>query len=114
MFRIVAQDKYNITGEYEVKEAKFYDIIKDGTLHANTFSSVLPAIIPNGMKGQVMGNVPSFFIRIADLLKVVNEKDENSYVKNYNAFDIFMVSVPLRGLYFFIYGYSIDIRKVRT
>ena len=61
-----------------------------------------------------MGNVPSFFIRIADLLKVVNEKDENSYVKNYNAFDIFMVSVPLRGLYFFIYGYSIDIRKVRT
>ena len=74
MFRIVAQEKYNITGEYEVKEAKFYDIIKDGTLHANTFSSVLPAIIPNGMKGQVMGSIPFLAIRVADLLKVVKDR----------------------------------------
>lgn len=77
MFRIVAQDKYNITGEYEVKAAEFYDIIKDGTLSSISPKGSSTAHIPQsqlGMQLQQKDNIPFLAIRVADLLKVVKDR----------------------------------------
>lgn len=58
-FRIVAKEGDNTAGEFEVKDAKFYDIIKDGTVSANMFKNILPASVPNGRQGRDTQNVPS-------------------------------------------------------
>lgn len=87
-FRIVAKEGDNQAGAYEVKTAKFYDIIKDGKVTANT-QSALPAIIPDGMKGQVRGTLPST-ISVAKLLAGVKGRDGKLLVNkngglNYNS-----------------------------
>ena len=57
-FRIVAKEGNNTAGEYEVKEAKFYDIIKEGA--TTTINNMVPAVIPQtGTKRQVSGTAPS-------------------------------------------------------
>ena len=71
-FRIIAKEDKQ-AGDYEVKVAKFYDIIKDGKVTANA-QSALPAIIPDGMKGQVRGTLPST-ISVAKLLIGVKGRD---------------------------------------
>ena len=87
-FRIVAKEGDKQAGDYEVKIAKFYDIIKDGKVTANA-QSALPAIIPDGMKGQVRGTFPSM-INVAKLLAGVKGSDGNLLVNkngglNYNS-----------------------------
>ena len=87
-FRIVAKEGDKQAGDYEVKIAKFYDIIKDGKVTANA-QSALPAIIPDGMKGQVRGTLPST-ISVAKLLAGVKGRDGKLLVDkngglNYNS-----------------------------
>lgn len=87
-FRIVAKEGDKQAGDYEVKIAKFYDIIKDGKVTANA-QSALPAIIPDGMKGQVRGTLPST-ISVAKLLTGVKGSDGKLLVNkngglNYNS-----------------------------
>lgn len=87
-FRIVAKEGDKQAGDYEVKIAKFYDIIKDGKVTANA-QSALPAIIPDGMKGQVRGTLPST-ISVAKLLAGVKGRDGKLLVNksgglNYNS-----------------------------
>lgn len=87
-FRIVAKEGDKKAGDYEVKIAKFYDIIKDGKVTANA-QSALPAIIPDGMKGQVRGTLPST-ISVAKLLAGVKGRDGKLLVNkngglNYNS-----------------------------
>lgn len=87
-FRIVAKEGDKQAGDYEVKIAKFYDIIKDGKVTANA-QSALPAIIPDGMKGQVRGTLPST-ISVAKLLAGVKGMDGKLLVNkngglNYNS-----------------------------
>ena len=49
-----------MAGEYEVKEAKFYDIIKDGTVTVDMFKNISPAHIPQtGIQVRDTQNVPS-------------------------------------------------------
>ena len=80
-FRIVAKEGDKAAGEYEVKEAKFYDIIKDGTLSSNPPKGVSTAHIPQiGTQLQQKDNVPSYAIRLADLLKGVKDREGNFYV----------------------------------
>lgn len=55
----MAKEGDNTANEYEVKEAKFYDIIKDGNITASMFENILPASIPSGMQGRVIQNAPS-------------------------------------------------------
>ena len=87
-FRIVAKEGDKQAGDYEVKIAKFYDIIKDGKVTANA-QSALPAIIPDGKKGQVRGTLPST-ISVAKLLAGVKGRDGKLLVNkngglNYNS-----------------------------
>ena len=87
-FRIVAKEGDKQAGDYEVKTAKFYDIIKDGKVTANA-QSALPAIIPDGMKGQVRGTLPST-ISVAKLLAGVKDREGKLLVNkhgglNYNS-----------------------------
>lgn len=57
-FRIVAKEGDNTANEYEVKEAKFYDIIKDGA--SRQYAESIPsANIPKGMQAQLVRNAPS-------------------------------------------------------
>lgn len=49
-----------MAGEYEVKEAKFYDIIKDGTVTVDMFKNISTAHIPQtGIQVRDTQNVPS-------------------------------------------------------
>lgn len=82
-FRIVAKEGNNEAGMYEVKEAKFYDIIKNGNISANVLNNTLPASISNNdMQGQVMQNVPST-VSVAELLFGVKDKNGKPYVDKY-------------------------------
>lgn len=82
-FRIVAKEGNNEAGMYEVKEAKFYDIIKNGNISANVLNNTLPASISdNDMQGQVMQNVPST-VSVAELLFGVKDKNGKPYVDKY-------------------------------
>jgi len=79
-FRIVAKEGDKNAGEYEVKDAKFYDIIKDGAVTANMFKNILPAQRSKDLQGQVAQNVPSA-ISVAELLTGVKDADGKPYVK---------------------------------
>lgn len=82
-FRIVAKEGNNEAGMYEVKEAKFYDIIKNGNISANVLNNTLPASISdNDMQGQVIQNVPST-VSVAELLFGVKDKNGKPYVDKY-------------------------------
>lgn len=101
-FRIVAKEGDNAVGEYEVKDAKFYDIIKDGTVSANEFKNSLPASIPSGMQGQDTQNVPSSTVSVAELLTGVKDRQGVPYVDkdgglNYDA-------EALRGIKYSIFS----------
>lgn len=67
-FRLVAKEGNKTAGEYEIKEAKFYDIIKEGT----------PTIAIPQM-GMQSGSVPST-ISVAELLTGVKDRQGNPYV----------------------------------
>lgn len=71
-FRIVAKEdkQAEIT---KLKLLGFCDIIKEGKVTANA-QSALPAIIPDGMKGQVRGTLPST-ISVAKLLTGVKGRN---------------------------------------
>ena len=59
-FRIVAKEGNNTAGEYEIKEARFYDIIKDGTVTVDMFKNISPAHIPQtGIQVRDTQNAPS-------------------------------------------------------
>ena len=74
-------DRY--TGEYEVKDAKFYDLIKNGNVTVNTLKSVSPAGVSNKVtQVQDTQNIPSV-ISIADLLTGVKDRSRKPYVNKY-------------------------------
>lgn len=77
-FRIVAKEdkQAEIT---KLKLLGFCDIIKEGKVTANA-QSALPAIIPDGMKGQVRGTLPST-ISVAKLLTGVKGRNGKLLVK---------------------------------
>ena len=77
-FRIVAKEdkQAEIT---KLKLLGFCDIIKEGKVTANA-QSALPAIIPDGMKGQVRGILPST-ISVAKLLTGVKGRNGKLLVK---------------------------------
>ena len=77
-FRIVAKEGDNTANEYEVKEAKFYDIIKDGA--SRQYAESIPsANIPKGMQAQLVRNAPST-ISVAQLLAGVKDRNGKPYI----------------------------------
>lgn len=123
-FRIVAKEGDNTAGEFEVKDAKFYDIIKDGTVSANMFKNILPAHTPQtGAQVRDTQNVPSILegtpaivipqtgmqngsvpstISVAQLLTGVKDRSGKLYVKangelNYEAEALKAATATLRA-----------------
>lgn len=79
-FRIVAKEGDNNANWYEVKDAKFYDILKDGTVSANVSNNTSPTGIPNGMQVWGTQNNPST-ITVAELLAGVKDRNGKPYIK---------------------------------
>lgn len=78
-FRIVAKEGDNTAGEYEVKEAKFYDIIKDGNITADMSKNISPAHRLNSLQRQDSQNAPST-ISVSELLTGVKDRQGKLYV----------------------------------
>lgn len=81
-FRIVAKEGNNEAGKYEVKEARFYDIIKDGNVTADMSRNISPTQRPEGLQTWAMQNMPST-VSVAELLFGVKDKNGKPYVDKY-------------------------------
>lgn len=89
-FRIVAKEGNGNSSEFEVKDAKFYDIIKDGTLSPSMPKSISTAQLPDGNQSQLKDNIPSSTVSVAELLTGVKDRQGVPYVNrdgglNYDA-----------------------------
>lgn len=72
-FRVVAKEGNKTAGEFEVKDAKFYDIIKDGILSPNMPKSISTAQLPDGNQSQLKDNNPS--LKEGTLSERASQKD---------------------------------------
>lgn len=72
-FRVVAKEGNKTAGEFEVKDAKFYDIIKDGILSPNMPKSISTAQLPDGNQSQLKDNIPS--LKEGTLSERASQKD---------------------------------------